>query len=440
MPCRDLVLVDHLAATIRQAGSAVVFLGAGASESAGIPLAGRTIDLLTRQYHVRARTYSEAMESAFPGPNGVEKRREFTERLCAARLPSPGHLAVAHLAERGYVSALITTNFDRLTEIALTTVCTKPVLLYLWDDDVEDLPRLHQATVIFKLHGDYLWEDIAALSSEMRRRLSRKMRALVHKCLRDVPLVVVGYSGGDQSVMSSLSSAATTPDLLMRGVWWVAPCEGPTTGPLRQFVTSAREHCKDFHPVHLKSDQFFAHLCQALGVESPRHAWHLNHSLRLPWLRRRAAPLLLCESERAAGVVQDICARGANVGRSWVTGPRGSGKTGLASELCHRYFPTRCLYYSPRFGRNAPLIEDWRQQLALFCEEHLQRVDSATRWDTLVGLFAAGGVVIVDDFESTLADTWPELVGDVTLLLSAQRHAGSGANSGANSGDTIPNS
>ena len=103
---------------------------------------------------------------------------------------------------------------------------------------------------MIKLHGDFLTEKIANLDQEMRQMLDRRMRDAVRSFLISPNMVVVGYGGGDRTIMSFLNTAARAKNCLSEGVWWVSP--SPPETRTMHFAAILEEHGKEFHWLQLK--------------------------------------------------------------------------------------------------------------------------------------------------------------------------------------------
>lgn len=78
--------------------------------------------------------------------------------------PSRAHQALASLVKRGMVRVIITTNFDRLTERALSAAGIEPQVISRPDAVAGMRPLAHAPATVVKLHGDY--KDIGSLNTE----------------------------------------------------------------------------------------------------------------------------------------------------------------------------------------------------------------------------------------------------------------------------------
>ena len=233
------------------------FLGAGASASAGLPTA---MDMIWEfkqklfvsqrrgsadavadlsQANVRARLqahidslerlprseapdeYAALFESVYPAESD---RRAFLDAKLAGAKPSYGHMALATLMRGGQTRLVWTTNFDTLvadacakifdTTSALTTVAL-------------DAPELAERAIAderwpveIKLHGDFRSRRLKNTDDELRHQDAQLRQALVDSCERD-GLVVIGYSGRDNSIMDALKEAVERPSAFPAGLFWL---------------------------------------------------------------------------------------------------------------------------------------------------------------------------------------------------------------------------
>src|SRR5208337_4173982 len=71
------------------------------------------------------------------------------------KMPTPAHRAIATLVKYGYVRMILTTNFDRLMETALSDIGIVPDVISTDDSLQGAVPFVHSQCVVVKLHGDY---------------------------------------------------------------------------------------------------------------------------------------------------------------------------------------------------------------------------------------------------------------------------------------------
>lgn len=134
--------------------------------------------------------------------------------------PSIGHLCLACLIKTGRVARVWTTNFDELVESGIKTL--DPSFAFKVHSSANQKEAAFTADSTFpaviKLHGDYRYdhilntpEELQALESTMGQRFSEG--------LNDKGLVVIGYSGSDESIMSQLETAVENKSLRYGLIW-----------------------------------------------------------------------------------------------------------------------------------------------------------------------------------------------------------------------------
>lgn len=232
-------------------------LGAGASASAGIPTAwDMTWDfkqtLFVSQRHVssqavadlsspviRARLqdhinssetlppsgrpdeYAALFEAAYPAEGD---RRTYLDAKMTGAKPSYGHLALATLMRAGLTRLIWTTNFDPLVADACAKVydATGPLSTVALDasDLATQLISEGRWPIEVKLHGDFHSRRLKNTRDELRHQDAQLRHVLIDSCRRS-GLIVVGYSGRDQSIMDALEEALEREGAFPGGLFWL---------------------------------------------------------------------------------------------------------------------------------------------------------------------------------------------------------------------------
>ncbi len=232
-------------------------LGAGASASAGIPTAADMIWDFKQQLFVSQRKvprheisdlsnpvvrnrlqrhvdaigrlpspgypdeYAALFQAVYPAE---ADRRTYMDGKLAGAKPSYGHIALATLMKANRTRIVWTTNFDALVADACAAVFGSTG--NLTTADLDSSTRAMQAIqeerwpVEVKLHGDFRSRRLKNTPEELRRQDSVMRRGLVNASLQN-GLVVVGYSGRDDSVMESLGQAIAEPNAFPAGLFWL---------------------------------------------------------------------------------------------------------------------------------------------------------------------------------------------------------------------------
>ena len=130
-----------------------------------------------------------------------EEERERDEKT-----PTEAHKAIAWLVDSDYINVILTTNFDRLLEDALTEQGVRSVVITGQESAEGAEPLTHQDAVIIKVNGDYKETDIKNLASELEE-YSPPMQDLIDRVFREYGLIICGWSGEwDARLRESLKS------------------------------------------------------------------------------------------------------------------------------------------------------------------------------------------------------------------------------------------
>lgn len=124
--------------------------------------------------------------------NYIEPSQE--ERSAGLKTPTAAHRAIAQLVASGAVRVVITTNFDRLLEMALREIGIEPTVVASADALAGAPPLAHCACFILKLHGDY--KDARILNTEEELgSYPASYDVLLDRLFDECGMVVCGWSG-----------------------------------------------------------------------------------------------------------------------------------------------------------------------------------------------------------------------------------------------------
>ena len=233
---RESTLIDpieSLAFSIQaNPGVYALLLGSGVSRSAEIPtgweivmdllgkLAASTGDVddrdLEQWYGARfqeppeysklldalAKTSSERQQLLRPYLEPDAQERE--EGL---KQPTQAHRAIARLVAQGFIKVIVTTNFDRLLEMALEDEEIAPIVLSTLEDVKGARPLVHVDCCVFKLHGDYRDPGIRNTKSELDV-YPPEFDQFLDRVFDEYGLIVCGWSAEwDTALRKALSRA-----------------------------------------------------------------------------------------------------------------------------------------------------------------------------------------------------------------------------------------
>ncbi|MGF6876970.1 hypothetical protein OKW35_006449 [Paraburkholderia sp. MM5477-R1] len=254
------------------------FLGAGASASAGIPtgyamitdfkkrifceLSGvklKDVDADDPLWTERINSYlashsnlppagdpleyAAAFEAVYPTP---DDRRNYIAAAVEKGTPSYAHRVLASLITTHRVPCIFSPNFDHLVETAamqtdqLVPASGRANITVAGIDNVgrATLALRESRPLLAKIHGDYLSVHIKNTNEELRHQ-DEQMRQLLTSACGRYGLVIVGYSGRDDSVMVALSIAITQPNAFPGGIHWVTRSAKDCLPAVQQFLQAA---------------------------------------------------------------------------------------------------------------------------------------------------------------------------------------------------------
>ena len=230
------------------------FLGSGASAQAGIPTGGTMIWDFKRELYstennvssdlfkdLNAKITQEKLQKYFDTQGGHPKlwtpeeyahyfelsyptaiaRERYIQNKVNDVAPSIGHLCLGDLFVKKKVVNIWTTNFDELVEAGIKTLAPHHSFNVYSSANKSVAPRNALSSVI-KLHGDYRYDHIKNTPSELQS-LEASMQKAFSESLVNKGLIVAGYSGSDESIMSIFEAGITNSDSLKFGLIWILP-------------------------------------------------------------------------------------------------------------------------------------------------------------------------------------------------------------------------
>ncbi len=154
--------------------------------------------------------------------------------------PNPTHLAIAWLARLGCVRAVITTNFDRVTEAAFAAVgtpldrCFQPAHFHALAADLTRLERNGSPCLLLKLHGSV--DDPTTLIDTLAQR-KRGFAAPVMDCVRHLlhssHWLFLGFSGLDLEAEHNYLALAQEAERAAGFTWLVRAKTEPRPAVVR---------------------------------------------------------------------------------------------------------------------------------------------------------------------------------------------------------------
>jgi hypothetical protein len=222
---------------IRQSIPFIFFLGAGASRTSGIPTANEMTWIFKRDLYCSSNNispeackditnpviqrritdwlesqpthrnikwedeYSHYFETAYPTK---DRRKDFIDLYVRRANPSIGYKCLGALINAKKVRDIFTTNFDTLVEMV------HPNIFVVSDESADRIQKLRmvdESPKLIKLHGDFRYDHLRNTSSELRK-LNTLIEEKIKLFLKEFGLLVIGYSGKDESIMKLLEQTA----------------------------------------------------------------------------------------------------------------------------------------------------------------------------------------------------------------------------------------
>jgi len=248
-------------AFVRKVGSSLNrfawFLGAGASQSVGLPTAVDIIWQLKTRYYcteenqsvpmqdvqnpaVREKINSFAEARGLPKPGSPEEysryfeltfgddkeaQRIFLRQALADEKVSlaMGYRVLAALMASGVTRAVFGTNFDNVLEKAEASVAGKTLQAYHLEGSSSAVAALNaeEFPLYVKLHGDFRYDKLKNLPADLQTQDAQLGKCLIAAANR-FGFVVVGYSGRDDSIMQLFRDACETPNPFPYGLYWLS--------------------------------------------------------------------------------------------------------------------------------------------------------------------------------------------------------------------------
>ena len=255
---------------INKATPHAMLLGAGASISSGVPSATACIwewkraIFLTNNPGLEARFAEISLPGVrakiqrwldsqrrfpadrSPGEYGFyieycypisEDRRAFFQEKVRHANPHIGYMLLVELARAGVIRSVWTPNFDGLTARAASNGQITPIEVGI-DCQSRLLRKPNRNELLcVSLHGDYRYDALKNTPRELQSQETELEAGLVEE-LRTSSLIVLGYSGRDESVMSALEEAYRIPGT--GTLYWCGYSDGEIPPPVERLILASR--------------------------------------------------------------------------------------------------------------------------------------------------------------------------------------------------------
>ncbi|SDI09877.1 SIR2-like domain-containing protein [Paraburkholderia steynii] len=153
-------------------------------------------------------------------------RQAFFQRFVTEARPHIGYKLIPLLAEAGCLRTIWTTNFDSLVSRACSAANIVCIEVGIDTTHRASRPQNVDELRLVSLHGDFRYDHLKNTTEELQKQDSALREEFLHE-LKDHDLVVIGYSGRDESLMQILSAAYS--DASNCRIYWCGFGSEPTT-------------------------------------------------------------------------------------------------------------------------------------------------------------------------------------------------------------------
>ncbi|GEM77536.1 SIR2 family protein [Vibrio sagamiensis] len=218
-----------------------LLLGAGCSVTSGIKTGEQLVETWKKEYfkqikksddytekeleeflskqswYKKEHEYSSLFEKIYHLPI---HRKKFIQQQVDKKIPSIGYAYLVSLCDENnkFFDTIYTTNFDDLINESFYQFGQERPILCAHDSSIKSLSVHTGRPKIIKLHGDYLYEVNATLGETDRLDENTEMK--FREFSKEFGLVVIGYSGNDNSIMNCIEAILKEDKCFDNGVYW----------------------------------------------------------------------------------------------------------------------------------------------------------------------------------------------------------------------------
>lgn len=304
--------------SVMNPGEIDFFLGAGASINSGIPSGGdlvwyfkrliycnenrvsvekykdlyltSTRDMLQDYFDKKGtyppqydpKEYSYYFQECYPS---ARDRQRFIDDKVSHKNPSLGYLCLAELISKGKIKNIWTTNFDSLVETATNIIDPQMDVLTCSSANSTSIPNFNPKNpCICKLHGDFRYDTLQNTDEELQT-LEKEIYEYWKRSMMGRGLIVVGYSGNDNSIMSFIEENINDPDFLSNGLYWTIIKNGIVSQRVEDLIAKAKEIGKTAEIVEIEGfDDLLYDTYNYLGLSSTliENQWRTRMNAKKP--------------------------------------------------------------------------------------------------------------------------------------------------------------
>lgn len=271
----------------------IFFLGAGASKSSGIPTAWELTWYFKRDIYssrnnispealkditlpniqkiiqtwidinflgIDSNEYAFFFEKAYPTS---QARKRIISKYVSSSSASIGYQSLGALIRNKRIRNLITTNFDNLIEKVY------PDVFVVSDESshrASDLEIAGEKVQLVKLHGDFRYDLLRNTPDEIQK-INNQIEERLKDFFKEFGIVVIGYSGRDNSMMSLFEQLTEEENVFSKGFYWCIRSDDIINQRVQNIISKLK--AKDVNADFIEIDSFddlMAHLFKQAGV------------------------------------------------------------------------------------------------------------------------------------------------------------------------------
>ena len=230
--------------------------------TANIPSASDIVKLIHKKYPAHCEELTEANRHSYGecmALLSINERRDLIKPLLDRAKVNWGHIALAQMIGSGFVSRVLSVNFDLVPEHACGLLGLQPAVYDFGIAPAADASLIVSPAIVH-LHGQSYGLVLLNTKEETRKHRD-KLRPVLTDTLRSAPLIVIGYSGSADGVFHTLIDDFESREPL----YWIgrSPEPAPHLRPLFD-----KPHARFLGEADF--DRFMIDLAQALGCWPPR--------------------------------------------------------------------------------------------------------------------------------------------------------------------------
>jgi hypothetical protein len=168
----------------------------------------------------------------------AEDRRAFFQEKTILAVPHIGYRLLIELAKSGLISTVWTPNFDGLAAKA-AALSTGIAPIEVGIDCQARLPRRPNRNEILcvSLHGDYRYDYLKNTGEELQEQEAALRKGFIDEA-RLTPVIVIGYSGRDASLLEAFGAAYSQTGT--GTLYWCGFGDAEVPTPVRRLIEKAR--------------------------------------------------------------------------------------------------------------------------------------------------------------------------------------------------------